>query len=148
MVDTKPVWSRRMVAEFNTSQDTLSQIAAHEWNVDELFRHIYMDGLNTNDVSAIKSLYYLIVKIYADRIYSVMWSDLQTEANEKEKKLERLFNDWIKNNRDKIPTLLVEELRLYKRWLYEMKQKKLNMGIPAREEKTALEKLKAAAGVD
>ncbi len=149
MSGKEPIFTKKQVAEFNTSQDSLKQIVQMEWNVDELFRQVYSYGLDKNDIPLIKSLYHYLLYVYADRLYSIMWTVLQREADEKEKQIEKLYSDWISNsaNKSKVPTTLLRELRTYKRWLYEQKQKVLRLGIPTKEESTGLDRLKKAAGV-
>jgi len=155
MAEREPIFTKRFTAEFNTSQDTLRQLATMEWNIDEIFRQVYSNGLDKNDIPMIKTLYHYIVFIYADRLWSMSWTILQEDKdNDKadtftkfEKELKILYDDWINKNKDKIPTALVERLREYKRWLYEVKQKRIKLGIPTREESSGLERLRKAAGV-
>jgi hypothetical protein len=58
-----------------------------------------------------------------------------------------MYNDWKKNHPKEVPTLMLRKLREYKRWLYEVKQKKIKLGVPTRTETTAQERLEKAAGV-
>ena len=149
MTDDKPMFTKKFTAEFNTGQDTLRQIATMEWNIDEMFRMVYTGGINKSDTEGIKNIHHYLVYVYADRLYSMAWETTHKEFREYEKKLKELYDDWMNNpnNRSKVPRQLLDELRLYKRWLYEVKQKRLKMGVPTREETTAKERLNRVAGV-
>ena len=149
-----PIFTSKQVAEYNTSQDSLRQLATMEWNIDEMFRMVYEGGIDIKDSLGIKNLYHYLVYVYADRLWAFSWSILQDNKNDKirtftkyEGELESLYVDWIKNNKDKIPTTLLQKMREYKRWLYEIKQKQLKLGVPTRKETTAVERLEHAAGV-
>lgn len=149
-----PIFTKKQVAEFNTSQDSLRQLATMEWNIDEMFRMVYAGGVDSSDATGIKNLYHYIVYVYADRLWAFSWTIIQSNKDEKkdtfkkyEKELEELYIDWIKNNKDKIPVTLLKRLREYKKWLYEIKQKQLKLGVPTRTETTAHERLEKAAGV-
>ena len=50
-------------------------------------------------------------------------------------------------HKDQVPTTLLVRLREYKRWLYEVKQKQIKLGVPTRTETTGEERMKKAAGV-
>jgi hypothetical protein len=139
MADNSQFFTQKFSADFNTSQDSLKQIASHEWNLEMMFVRVYTEGLDTKDIPVIKSLYHYIVKIYADRLYAIMWANKQDELKEKETEIEQIYLDWIRNNPEKVPTGLVEKLRLYKRWLYEVKQKSIKMGIPTKIERSSQE---------
>ena len=148
------MFTKKYVAEYNTSQDTLRQLATMEWNLDNMFASIYTNGVNTLDLNGIETLYHYLVYVYADRLWSFSWSILQKNEDEKEPTFEKfeneikgMYEDWKKNNKDKVPTGLVMKLREYKRWLYEVKRKKLKLGIPTRTETTAHERMEKAAGV-
>ena len=144
MPEEKPIFTKKFSADFNMGADSLTQIANHEWNIEMQFIKIYANGLDEGDISAIKGLYQYIVRIYADRLHAIMWTTTQKEANDWEKELEESYNDWIKNNPSKVPIGLVEKLRLYKRWLFEIKQKVIKMGIPTKLEMTQIEAIKKA----
>jgi hypothetical protein len=153
MADT--VFTKKQVAEYNTSQDTLRQLATMEWNIDEMFRAVYAGGIDSSDSIGIKTLYHYLVFVYADRLWAFAWSVLQSskDSNEPtfekyEKELVALYTDWNKlTNRDKVPKDLIIKLREYKRWLYEIKQKRIKLGVPTRVETTANERMEKAAGV-
>jgi hypothetical protein len=134
-----PVFQRKHTVEYNTSQDSLKQLAQMQWNVDEMFRAVYAGGINTNDIFNIDTLYHYLVFIYADRIHALCWTVLQKELQGKEDKLIAAYYDWKKNNPQKVPTGLIWEMRLYKRWLYEIGQKRLRLGIPTKVEMSAQE---------
>jgi hypothetical protein len=146
MVD-KPIFTQKFTAEFNTSQDTLRQLASMEWNIDELFRVVYSAGIDATDITNIKTLYHYVLYVYADRIWAMSWTVLQDEAAIKEKALEAMYEDWIRKNPNKAPIGLLRKLREYKRWLYEVKQKRIKLGVPTRTETTAAERMDKAAGV-
>ena len=146
-MEDKPLFTPKFTTEFNTAADTLRQIATMEWNIDEMFRMVYAGGIDTGDINGIKNIYHYLVFVYADRIWSFSWEQEHKNFREKEKELKELYDDWIKNQKDKVPVTLLEKLREYKRWLYEMKQKKIKMGVPTKKETTATERLKAASGV-
>lgn len=138
------VFTKKFTAEFNTSQDSLKQLASMEWNVDEMFRLVYTHGVDKTDVANIRSLYHYLVYIYADRIYSIAYTVLQDEFQKKEEELEKLYSDWIVNNPGKVPVTLMRKLREYKRWLYEIKQKRVKLGIPTKTEYSPQEAMKKA----
>ena len=150
-----PVFTSKQVADYNTSQDSLRQLATMEWNIDEMFRMVYNGGIQVDDSLGIKNLYHYLVYVYADRLWAFSWSVLQSNKDEKiitfskyEAELKKLYDDWIKGeNKDKIPTTLLIKMREYKRWLYEIKQKQLKLGVPTRKETTAQERMEHAAGV-
>ena len=154
MAEPNSIFTKKQVAEFNTSADTLRQIAQMEWNINEMFRVIYSGGIDPTDNTPIKIVYHYIVYVYADVLWGFAWSILQKNKDEKEatfdkfeKELEILYNDWTKNHKDQVPTTLLERLRAYKKWLFEVKQKKLKLGIPTRTETDANERMEKAAGV-
>lgn len=153
-MSNNPNFMTKQVAEFNTSQDTLRQIATMEWNVDEMFRVVYNDGLNKNDIPLIKNLYHYLVNIYADRLYSFAWEIHKSHKDPKiktfssfEKELRKLYDDWVKRHKDQVPVGLIEKMREYKKWLYVLKQTKLKLGVPMRKESTSEERLDQAMGV-
>jgi len=147
MGDTPGVFVRKQVAEFNTSQDSLKQIATMEWNIDEMFRLVYCGGIDKSDNEGIVNLYHYLVYIYADRLFALSWSTLQPKFDAFEKELELLYIDWKKNHPGEVPMFLLKRLRFYKRWLYEVKQKQIKLGVPTRNETTAKERMEKAAGV-
>lgn len=140
-------FTRRQVAEFNTSQDTLRQIATMEWNIDEMFRVIYSSGVDRQDNELIKGLFHYVTYVYADRMYAFSWTKIQPIYKEFELELEALYNDWIKNHPKEVPMALLRKIRQYKKWLYEVKQKQLRLGVPTKIETTALERLDKAMGI-
>jgi len=142
-----PDFIKKQVAEFNTSQDTLRQLATMEWNIDEMFRMVYNGGIDISDSGGVKNLYHYLVFVYADRLWAFAWKGNKENITEKEKELKNLYDDWIIRNKDKVPTTLLIKLREYKRWLYELKQEKLKLGVPTRYETTAQERMEKAAGV-
>ena len=157
MEDNRQFFTKKFTAEFNTGQDTLRQLAQMEWNLDNLFAAIYTEGINSMDISKIDTLYHYLLYVYADRLYSMAWSVLQRPQKDEpskeetfdsyEKELEGMYDDWKKNHPKEVPKALIRRLREYKRWLYEVKQKKIKLGVPTRTETTALERLQKAAGV-
>jgi hypothetical protein len=159
MAEQPTIFTGKQVAEFNTSADTLRQIATMEWNIDTMFANIYAGGLTHSDNIAIDTLFHYLVYVYADRLWALSWKVLQ-ERNEKnkdnksiatfrdfEERLLAMYEDWKKYHKNEIPTALIGELRIYKRWLYEVKQKQIKLGIPTRTETTSLERLDKAMGV-
>jgi hypothetical protein len=154
MDDNKGFFTKKFTAEFNTGQDTLRQLAQMEWNLDNMFAMIYSDGINTMDISRIDTLYHYLLYVYADRLWSMSWSVLQENTDEKEttftkyeKEIEEMYNDWKKHHAKEVPKALLRKLREYKRWLYEVKQKKIKLGVPTKVETTAKERLQKAMGV-
>jgi len=148
-------FTKRQVAEYNTSQDSLRQLATMEWNIDEMFRNVYNGGIDASDGLGIKNLYHYLVFVYADRLWAFSWTKIQTNKDKEvltftkfENELKELYADWNKpENKDKTPTTLLLKLREYKRWLYEVKQKQIKLGVPTRTETTAKERMEKAAGV-
>lgn len=154
MEEQKGFFTKKFTAEFNTGQDTLRQLATMEWNLDNMFAAIYTNGVNKLDLAGIETLYHYLVYIYADRLWSMSWSVLQKSENDKditftkyEKEITDMYSDWKLNHKDSVPTALLKKLREYKRWLYEVKQKQIKLGVPTRTETTARERLEKAAGV-
>lgn len=154
MEEQKGFFTKKFTAEFNTGQDTLRQLATMEWNLDNMFATIYTNGVNRLDMAGIETLYHYLVYIYADRLWSMSWSVLQSSDDEGDKTFTRyeteltaMYEDWKKNHKDSVPTALLKKLREYKRWLYEVKQKQIKLGVPTRTETTARERLEKAAGV-
>lgn len=154
MQEQKGFFTKKFTAEFNTGQDTLRQLATMEWNLDNMFAAIYTNGVNKLDLSGIETLYHYLVYIYADRLWSMSWSVLQKSEKKDditftkfETELTTMYEDWKKNHKDSVPTALLKKLREYKRWLYEVKQKQIKLGVPTRTETTARERLEKAAGV-
>lgn len=154
MEEQKGFFTKKFTAEFNTGQDTLRQLATMEWNLDNMFAAIYTNGVNKLDLSGIETLYHYLVYIYADRLWSMSWSVLQKSEKKNditftkfENELTTMYEDWKKNHKDSVPTALLKKLREYKRWLYEVKQKQIKLGVPTRTETTARERLEKAAGV-
>ncbi|PLW80753.1 hypothetical protein C0585_00960 [Candidatus Woesearchaeota archaeon] len=144
----KPIFVPKFTAEFNTGQDTLKQLSQMEWNVDMLFVQLREMQLQEEiDLDTVDRLYFYLIEVYGDRLYSMMWSVLQEEGRERENKLNEMYKDWKKNHGDKIPTALIQELRGYKKWLYEVKQKNIKLGVPTRTETTGKERLERAAGI-
>jgi hypothetical protein len=149
------VFTKKQVAEYNTSQDSLRQLATMEWNIDEMFRAVYAGGIDSSDSIGIKTLYHYLTFVYADRLWAFAWTILQENDDPKkatfskfEKELTELYNDWnTAQNRNKVPKDLIIKLRQYKRWLYEVKQKQIKLGVPTRVETTANERMEKAAGV-
>lgn len=154
------IFQGREVAEFNTSQDSLRQIAQMEWNIDEMFRVLYSSPKNHKEI--IHTLYNYITRVYADRLWSMSWTIIQTGSSPKKKTQEErdkeaTFTNWEKNlTKDykkyllsplEYPEEFIENLREYKRWLYEIKQKRLRLGIPTKTETTAEERFEKVAGV-
>lgn len=154
------IFQRREVAEFNTSQDSLRQMAQMEWVLDSFFTNIYSKSkLEPLDI---QTLYNYLTRVYADRLYSLSWTIIQTGTSEKkktkeekekevtfenwEKKLDSMYKNWIQNPKN-YPVDFIEEMRKYKRWLYEIKQKRLRLGIPTKTETTAEERFERVAGV-
>jgi hypothetical protein len=141
------------------SQDTLRQIASMEWNVDEMFREVYNDGINKNDIPLIKNLYHYLVMVYADRLYSFTHSKYRIDSKKKEgksryftfeyfeKRLKFFYEDWLKNHPNAVPLKLIEELREYKKWLYQLKQGILRLGVPMKSETTGKQNLLKVAGI-
>ena len=153
-MDNSPVFTKKQVAEYNTSQDSLRQLATMEWNIDEMFRMVYNGGVDASDFLGIKNLFHYLVYVYADRLWAFSWSIIQENKDAKvktfskfERELEELYKDWITAHRDKTPTSLLIKMREYKRWLYEIKQKQIKLGVPTRTETTAVERMEKAAGV-
>lgn len=154
-MDNSPIFTRRQVAEYNTSQDSLRQLATMEWNIDEMFRMVYNGGVDSSDSLGIKNLYHYLVYVYADRLWAFSWSIIQENKDDKvktfskfEKELEALYIDWIKgSNKDKVPTTMLKKMREYKRWLYEIKQKQIKLGVPTMTETSATERLQKVSGV-
>jgi hypothetical protein len=138
---------KNQVAEFNTSQDSLKQIATMEWNIDEMFRIIYAGGIDSSDNNSIRNVYHYVVYIYADRLWALAWTIAKKEMTNYENELKRLYDDWITNHANEVPKTLLIKLREYKRWLYELKQEKLKLGVPTRTETTAQDRMKKAAGI-
>lgn len=154
MEEQKGFFTKKFTAEFNTGQDTLRQLATMEWNLDNMFAAIYTNGVNKLDMAGIETLYHYLVYIYADRLWSMSWSVLQKSEKKNditftkfETELTTMYEDWKKNHKDYVPTALLKKLREYKRWLYEVKQKQIKLGVPTRTETTARERLEKAAGV-
>lgn len=154
MEEQKGFFTKKFTAEFNTGQDTLRQLATMEWNLDNMFAAIYTNGVNKLDMAGIETLYHYLVYIYADRLWSMSWSVLQKSERKDditftkfETELTTMYEDWKKNHKDSVPTALLKKLREYKRWLYEVKQKQIKLGVPTRTETTARERLEKAAGV-
>lgn len=154
MEEQKGFFTKKFTAEFNTGQDTLRQLATMEWNLDNMFAAIYTNGVNKSDMAGIETLYHYLVYIYADRLWSMSWSVLQKSENKNditftkfETELTTMYEDWKKNHKDSVPTALLKKLREYKRWLYEVKQKQIKLGVPTRTETTARERFEKAAGV-
>lgn len=154
MEEQKGFFTKKFTAEFNTGQDTLRQLATMEWNLDNMFAAIYTNGVNKLDMAGIETLYHYLVYIYADRLWSMSWSVLQKSEKKNditftkfETELTTMYEDWKKNHKDSVPTALLKKLREYKRWLYEVKQKQIKLGVPTRTETTARERLEKAAGV-
>lgn len=154
MEEQKGFFTKKFTAEFNTGQDTLRQLATMEWNLDNMFAAIYTNGVNKLDMAGIETLYHYLVYIYADRLWSMSWSVLQKSEKKDditftkfETELTTMYEDWKKNHKDSVPTALLKKLREYKRWLYEVKQKQIKLGVPTRTETTARERLEKAAGV-
>ena len=154
MEEQKGFFTKKFTAEFNTSQDSLRQLATMEWNVDNMFTMIYTNGINKLDLAGIDTLYHYLIYVYADRLWSMSWNILQKSEKPEdltftkfEKELEDMYADWKTNHSKDVPTALIKKLRQYKRWLYEVKQKQIKLGVPTRTETTALERLQKAAGV-
>lgn len=154
MEEQKGFFTKKFTAEFNTGQDTLRQLATMEWNVDNMFTMIYTNGINKLDLAGIDTLYHYLIYVYADRLWSMSWNILQksekpedTTFTKFETELEAMYADWKTNHSKDVPTALIKKLRQYKRWLYEVKQKQIKLGVPTRTETTALERLQKAAGV-
>jgi hypothetical protein len=146
-MEQTPIFTRKFTAEFNTAADTVRQIATMEWNIDEMFRMVYAGGVDTGDINGIKNIYHYLVFVYADRLWSMAWESIHKDFKEREDELKLLYDDWIINQKDKVPVTLLEKLREYKRWLYEVKQKKIKMGVPTKDQTTAKERLKSASGL-
>jgi len=154
MDNNSTIFTKKQVAEYNTSQDSLRQLAQMEWNIDEMFRNVYNGGIDATDSLGIKNLYHYLVFIYADRLWAFSWTVLQN-SDDKEKltftrfetDLKDLYSDWMTKHKDQVPTTLLVRLREYKRWLYEVKQKQIKLGVPTRTETTGEERMKKAAGV-
>jgi hypothetical protein len=154
MEEQKGFFTKKFTAEFNTSQDSLRQLATMEWNIDTMFATIYTNGLNKLDLPGIDTLYHYLVYVYADRLWSLSWTILQFSSNKEdltfttwEKELEILYLDWKTKHEGEVPTMLIRRLREYKRWLYEVKQKQIKLGIPTKVETTSKERLEKAMGV-
>ena len=152
----------RQVAEFNTSADSLTQLANMEWTIDMLFIRLKEVGKSKDSIIVIEMIYQYIVESYADRLYSLAWSKLRERVKKDEIpydperldtfedweiNLKDLYKEWTDNKKENYPRELVNKLRMYKRWLYCVKQDKIKVGIPMRTEMTAQQKLKKVIGV-
>jgi hypothetical protein len=144
MVET-PIFTKKHTAEFNTSADSLSQLANYEWILDWKWIELREDIRTHQKVDYVHFLFDLTL-IYSDRLIAIAWKDKADEIREWEKEIRLLYDDWKKNNQQHIPTMLIEKLRLYKQWLYIVKQQNIKLGIPMREERSASDAVKKAIG--
>lgn len=152
MGDNIPVretfFSKKFSADHNTSKDTLEQIALYEWYIEQAFLKIYNDGLSASDLNDIEYLYRLLVEVYGDRLNAMMYSAVQGKAKPREEKVNELYKQIFDSGKNTVSIGLIKEfmkeLREYKRWLYEVKQKNIKMGIPTKAEMTQKEAIKKA----
>jgi len=138
----------KFTAEFNTSYDTLAQLAQIEWNLDSLIFQVNHARSNNGYSDEGVPFYVLMddlfqfVKIYRRRLRNCMWGMLQ----EKEKKewwgkLKPLYKQWKEKKKGYFPTGLFDLIEEYVEWLGEQKQQKLRLGIPLKKEYSTKEKL-------
>jgi len=153
-IHKKPMFTRKHIAEFNTGQDTLEQIATLEWRIDELVYRVYQslarngkDDLGVTTKILIQDYYTILVKVYRIRLRTMMYYVTQEEDMIRLKEVQELYTDWLNNNINKNPVALLEKLDEYREWLGEIKQKRINLGVPMRQDYSAKERLNKAAGV-
>lgn len=138
----------KFTAEFNTSYDTLAQLAQIEWNLDSLiFKTNHARSNNGYSEDGIP-FYVLIddlvqmVKIYRRRLRNCMWGMLQDkEKQDWWNNIKPLYEGWKKKKKKYFPTSLFEWIEDYVEWLGEQKQQKLRLGIPLKKEYSTKEKL-------
>jgi hypothetical protein len=145
MVETTPIFSKKYTAEYNTSADSLAQLATYEWLLDLGWMEVNNEIRNGKKTASIHNLLDLTL-IYSDRLNAIAWKDKQDEINKWENEVLTEYNAWV-TNKDReqlIPVKLMNLLRSYKKWLYIIKQQNIRLGIPMREQRSASDSAKKA----
>ena len=137
------IWTGKYTAEFNTGLFSLQQLAQMEMGIDITYLEAMAEIRTTKNTTRLSTLMDLI-EVYYDRLWATMYEVKQKEAEAKWARLEANYFRWIRSGNKQVPMEIIQEIKAFKRYLYEFKQKIVNLGIPMRKETSAMQRLKKA----